>query len=84
MSYVSIDVDLDDILYGMSGWEKQKLAENLYNNGYVPEEVEKAEKRKMLHAAEDEYQTALEKLNGKWNRLTPEEEEFIINISKRF
>jgi hypothetical protein len=30
------------------------------------------------------FQEALQKLDGKWNLLTKEEEEIITNISKRF
>ena len=84
MSYISIDIDIDELIWGMSDRERQELAEELYDNGYVPQKLEKAEKKEMFGAVESEYQDALEKLDGKWNRLTAEEEALIINISKRF
>lgn len=32
----SIDVDIDDIIWAMSSYEKQELADELYNEGYTP------------------------------------------------
>ena len=31
----SIDIDLDDILYSLSSYEKQQLADELYEDGYI-------------------------------------------------
>jgi hypothetical protein len=31
---ISINVDLDDIYYEMSNWDKEKMAEWLYDDGY--------------------------------------------------
>ena len=76
---VRIDVDLDDILWGMSDREKQDLADELYEDGYSPKELEKKEAE-----LNDDFSLACEKLIGQAWRLTKEEEQFIINISKRF
>jgi len=37
-----------------------------------------------MSAGERYFEDHLEKLHGKWNVLTKEEEEFIMNLSKRF
>jgi hypothetical protein len=37
---VSIDVDIDDILWSMSKWDKQNMAEALYNDGIVPKALQ--------------------------------------------
>lgn len=79
MSYVSVDVDLDDILWGMTSRDKQKLAEELYDDGYIQKGVEKKEVE-----LNDDFSRACEKLIGQSWRLSREEEEYIINLSKRF
>lgn len=83
MSYVSVDVDIDDVLWSMSDREKQKLVDELYDDGFTPTELEK-KLDPPSHAAEFEFNEALNKLKGKWNMLTSEEEQMIIKISKRF
>jgi len=35
----SIDIDIDDILYSLAGYEKQELADQLYDDGYCPKQV---------------------------------------------
>ena len=79
MSYISVDVDIDDILDSMSSRDKQKLAEELYDDGYVQKGAAKKEAE-----LNDDFSLACEKLIGQSWRLTREEEEYIINLSKRF
>jgi hypothetical protein len=79
MSYVSVDVDLDDVLWGMTSRDKQELADELYEDGYIPKQVET-----QLNKHTDDFSEACKKLMGQAWRLTREEEEFITNISKRF
>jgi hypothetical protein len=71
----SIDVDVDDILYGMSRYEKQKLIDDLYEEGFV------ATRDSRLKLVEDEdWNSKVGKLiNNKW-RLSKEDEEIILNI----
>ncbi len=76
---IRIDVDLDDILWDMSTREKQDLAEELYEAGYIPKEIERKEAQ-----YDDDFSQACKKLMGQSWRLTKAEEEFIINISNRF
>jgi hypothetical protein len=35
-----IDIDIDDILNDMSSWECQQLADNLYEDGYTPKQLQ--------------------------------------------
>ena len=79
MSYISVDVDIDDVLWGMRSSDKQELVIDLYDDGYIPKQVQKE-----LDKHTDNFNQACEKLKGQSWRLTREEEEFIVNISKRF
>lgn len=83
MASISIDVDIDEVLWGMRDSEKQQLVDELYEDGFTPKELEK-KLDPPTHAAESFFNEALDKLKGKWNMLTEEEEQIIINISKRF
>jgi hypothetical protein len=79
MSYITVDVDIDDIISSLSNSERQALADNLYDDGYIPKQVEK-----VSYEHEDEFSLACQKLKYQSWRLSREEEEFIINLSKRF
>ena len=81
MSYITVDVDIDEIIFGpsLSNSERQALADNLYDDGYIPKQVQKES-----YEHEDEFSLACQKLKYQSWRLSREEEEFIINLSKRF
>lgn len=40
---VSVDVDIDDVLWGLSSSDKQELVDELYDEGYVPTDVKEFE-----------------------------------------
>lgn len=79
MAYVSIDVDLDDILYEMRDRDKQEMVDALFEEGYIPTEL-----RKRSNTTNEVFDNACEALVGNNWRLTKEEEEFIISLAKRF
>ena len=55
----------------------------LSDHGYLPQNYITT-KINNLSVAEGEYESALDKLHGKWNRLSEEEEKAIIDIAKKF
>lgn len=70
-----IDIEIDDIMYSLSSWEKQELANELYADGYVA----KKDKRN----TDDEWNEQIDKLfNNKW-RLSKEDEETILRITNK-
>jgi len=72
-----IDIDLDDILYSLSSYEKQQLADELYEDGYV------AKKDASEMSMDDEWNESVNKLfNSKW-RLSKEDEEIILQITNK-
>lgn len=77
MTYVSVDVDIDDILYSMSNYEKQQLVDDLYNDGYI------AKKDNEVKSTDDAWNDQIHKLfNNKW-RLSKEDEETILRITNK-
>jgi hypothetical protein len=73
----SIDIEIDDIMYSLSSWEKQELADELYADGYV------AKKDVSERNTDDDWNEQVNKLfNNKW-RLSNEDEEAILRITKK-
>lgn len=79
MAYISVDVDIDDIIWDMSSKDKQQLVDDLYEDGYTPTALDKRKK-----STNFDFDDACEALVGNSWRLTKEEEEYIIKIAKRF
>jgi phosphosulfolactate synthase (CoM biosynthesis protein A) len=72
-----IDIEIDDIMYSLSSWEKQELVDELYNDGYV------AKKNKSDKNTDDEWNEQVDKLiNNKW-RLSKEDEKTILRITNK-
>ena len=84
MAYVNIDIDIDDVLCNMSTREIQNLVDDLYEDGYIPNKIEKQEVREAPSISEGFYLEAIDKLARGYHQLTSEEEQTIINLAKRF
>jgi hypothetical protein len=74
----SIDIEIDEIIYAMTSWEKQELADELYEDGYIPKELEKKQSK-----SDDDWDEAVEKLKGNKWRLSKEDEETILKITNK-
>jgi len=77
MSFISIDIDIDDIISNMGSYDKQMMVDELYDDGYV------AKKNTSERNSDDEWNEQVNKLfNNKW-RLSKEDEETILKITKK-
>lgn len=74
----SIDIDIDDILYSMMSYEKQQLADELYDNGYCPKQVQQ-----VMDEDLDEWDEQIKKLKGNKWKLSKEDEETILRITNK-
>lgn len=36
MARVDVDIDIDDLMWSMNKWEKEEMAEALYDDGVIP------------------------------------------------
>lgn len=87
MAYVNVDISLDDILSGMSSTEKQRLADDLYIDGYYQSELEKEIQDaigKGIGMNEQIFREQVFKLGINYLNLTNEEQEVILKVAKRF
>ena len=94
MSYISIDVDIDDLIYGMGRYDRRKFFERMQNDGHIskacgityegevkaPAHIE----RNVIDNEANEFNQALNKLYGNGWRMTLEQEQYIIELAKRF
>lgn len=59
----------------------EQIIEHLMHRGYLPTSLKE---RGYSSAGELYFEEQLNKLHGKWNQLSKEEEEYIVKLSKRF
>lgn len=76
----SIDIEIDEILWSMSSREKQELADELYDDGYVPKQMGGVHPD---DAPTGEFDKEVSKLIGNAWRLTKEDEETILRITNK-
>lgn len=78
MSYINIDVDIDDIISSMGSYDKQQMVDELYDDGYVAKQV-----KQVIDEDLDEWDEAILKLKGNKWRLSKEDEEIILRITNK-
>jgi hypothetical protein len=76
----SIDIDIDEIIYSMTSWEKQELADELYDDGYVPKQMGGVHPDNEYISNFDEQ---VGKLIGNSWRLSKEDEQIILRITNK-
>lgn len=91
MPTITIDVDIDDILFSLGRRDRRNLLIGLQDDGYIPNELKINDEGEVelntplsRHSSSDDFNFALQKLfNNGW-KLTSEEEQYVINLSKKF
>lgn len=81
MTRISIDVDIDDMLYNLSDREKQKLVEELYDDGFVQTQISTDDSNNNL--LDVMWTESVTKLLNNRHMLTSEDEEIIKKISNK-
>lgn len=74
----SIDIEIDDIMYSLTSYEKQELVDELYDDGYCPKQV-----KEVIDEDLDEWDEQIKKLKGNKWRLSKEDEETILRITNK-
>jgi hypothetical protein len=87
MTYISVDVDLDDILNQLSGRELQRLVDDLYDDGYYQQKLENelnVDDDSSVSINEQFFRRELSKISDNYLNLTNSEIQIIEEIAKRF
>jgi hypothetical protein len=82
---INVDVDIDDILWNMSDSERQQLVDDLYDDGFVPEQVKAISDREELiqSGGSMDFDAQVYKLIGNSWRLSREDEDLILKIANK-
>jgi hypothetical protein len=80
MASVSIDVDIDDILWDMTSYEKQELVDELYADGYIPKQMGRVHPDDVPTG---DFDREVSKLIGNSWKLSKEDEETILRITNK-
>ena len=78
MSLISVDLDINDIMYSMTNYDKQLMVDELYEDGYVAKKVEQ-----VIDEELDEWDEQIKKLKGNKWKLSKEDEETILRITNK-
>jgi hypothetical protein len=78
-------ISVEEFLDACGSNEIENLIQALIDNGHLSNSVTKISNAKEFNSpSESIYEDALDKLHGKWNMLSQEEEQLILNIANRF
>ena len=77
-----VDIDVDEFLSACTESEKEDLIKALVEDGYINKSD--TIPSPTLSLGEKMFEEHLNAIHGKYHRLTPEEEEVIMKIGKKF
>jgi hypothetical protein len=83
MASVSVDVDIDDILWDMSSDELQSLADDLYNDGYIPTQLSSG-RETQKNIMDLEWDDLVGKMARNRLQMSKEDEQSIRNILNKY
>ena len=80
----SIEIDITDLLWDMSDYEKQELVDELYSDGFIPEGCTplRPPVADELESSENFDEVISKMLGNSW-KLTKEDEETVLRISNK-
>jgi hypothetical protein len=78
MPYIDVDIDIDDVVNAMSKREKQDLADELYDEGFIARKDDKLNDKFLTGFDKEAF-----KLIGHSHRLSLEDEQTILRICEK-
>lgn len=84
MSWISIDVDMDDVYDEMSHRDKEKMAEWLEDDGYISNKSKGYDIPPSTSLLESQFHDKLIGLSSKFYSMSNEEIEIIENLYKKY
>jgi hypothetical protein len=84
MPTFELDLDIDEIVDELTSSERQRLAQKLYDYGYIPKEMwNVTDTNHDLGIKYDEFNEALDKIKSGRLQLTIEDENRILEIARK-
>jgi hypothetical protein len=80
MASINVDIEVSEILWNLSSYEKQELTDDLFDEGYTPNNSPDT-----IESSNDgeEFDVVVSKLLGNSWKLTKEDEETILRIANK-
>lgn len=83
MASITVDIDLDDLMWDLSKLDKQRLVDNLYDDGFVPKEAKTIDVREPGTPLEYELSDILDKIWDNRKFINNEDLETLKHLSKK-
>ena len=88
MAQIDVEIDVDDLYWDMSSWEKEEMAEKLYQDGIVPkalqDDLDAIEGRNGVQTnLEQELSDLLDMVWGNRRFLNYEDRQTLVRLSKK-
>lgn len=83
---VEVHIDVEEFIDSCSQYNKDWLIKLLIEDGLIKSDsrINESSKQYNYSIAEADFEQALDKLKGKYNMLTSEEEQIVIKLASRF
>jgi len=82
MSWITVDVDLDDVYSQMIDRDKDRMVEWLKEDGYLTQRDTEYEEN--THPMQDIFNESIDKIRNSYHLLSSEERELIELIAKKY
>jgi hypothetical protein len=79
MTYISVRIDIDDVISDLSHRAKQEMTDKLYDDGYVATK----DSIPTIEDSMDDFDSSVAKLIGNAWKLSQEDVDIILNISNK-
>lgn len=84
MSYVSVDIDIDDFLSSCGSYDIKKIIEALIDDGHLPENVITKQSRQLTTPGEELHMEYCQKIAGKYFQMSNEDTALIEELAKKY
>lgn len=82
MSWITVDVDLDEVYSQMRDRDKDRMVDWLKEDGYLTQRDTEYEEN--THPLQDIFNESIDKIRNSYHLLSSEERELIESIAKKY
>ena len=84
MSYVSVDIDIDDFLSSCGSYDIKKIIEALIDDGHLPETVITKVSKHQMTPGEELHKEYCQKIADKYFQMSNEDTALIEELAKKY
>jgi hypothetical protein len=84
MSYVSVDIDIDDFLSGCGSWDIKQIIEYLVEDGHISETAIIKKSKYQTTPGEELHMKYCQNIANKYHQMNNEETALIEQLAKKY